>query len=99
MMFLDILPIDPAERARRIKEFKLLVKDSIDAIRDSADAAKDAVADSTAQAQLIIDNAVTGQSDASLLLPMAVVAAALAGCLSLAHLYKRRLQTGRSGNS
>ena len=96
MMFLDILPIDPAERARRIREIKALVEDTIGAIRVSVDAAKDAVADSTAQAQQIIDNAVGGQSDASLLLPMAVVALALAGCLYLAHLYKRRLQTGQS---
>lgn len=96
MMFLDILPIDPAERARRIREIKPLVEDTIGAIRDSVDAVKDAVADSTAQAQQIIDNAVGGQSDASLLLPMAVVALALAGCLYLAHLYKRRLQTGQS---
>jgi len=94
MFLLDVLPIDPAERARRIKELKPLVVDTVKTIRetvsDTIDATKDAIADSVAQSQLILDNAGNAQSEASLLLPIAIVAVALAGCLYLAHLYRKR---------
>jgi hypothetical protein len=49
-----------------------------------------------AQTPLILENGSGSQSDASLLLPMAIVTAALAGCFYLAHLYKKRLQAGNS---
>ena len=49
MNFLDVLPIDPAERARWIREIKPVVIDTIDTIRDTINATKDAVADSVAQ--------------------------------------------------
>ena len=92
MFLLDILPHDP-DRVRRIREIKPVieetVKDSLDTIKDSIGATKDAIADSAAQAQLILDNA-TQQGEASLMLPIAVVAAALAGCLYMAHLYRKR---------
>ena len=97
MNFLDVLPIDPAERARRIREIKPVVIDTIDTICDTVNATKDAVADSVAQTPLILENGSGSQSDASLLLPMAIVTAALAGCFYLAHLYKRRLLTGSQG--
>ena len=91
MFLLDVLPIDP-DRARRIREIKPViqetVKDSLDTIKDSIGATKDAVADSAAQVQLILDNATQGE--ASLLLPIAVVAVALAGCLYMVHLYRKR---------
>ena len=73
-----------------------MVIDTIDTICDTVNATKDAVADSVAQTQLILENGSGSQSDASLLLPLAIVTAALAGCLYLAHLYKRRLQAGKS---
>lgn len=66
------------------------VEDSLDAIRDTIESTKDAVTDSLAQSQLILDNAGTAQGEASLLLPIAIVALALAGCLYLAHLYRKR---------
>lgn len=91
MFFLDILPHDP-DRVRRIREIKPVieetVKDSLDTIKDSIGATKDAIADSAAQAQFILDNA--SQGEASLMLPIAVVAAALAGCLYMAHVYRKR---------
>lgn len=91
MFLLDILPHDP-DRVRRIREIKPVieetVKDSLDTIKDSIGATKDAIADSAAQAQLILDNA--SQGEASLMLPIAVVAAALAGCLYMAHVYRKR---------
>lgn len=91
MFLLDILPHDP-DRVRRIREIKPVieetVKDSLDTIKDSIGATKDAIADSAAQAQLILDN--TSQGEASLMLPIAVVAAALAGCLYMAHIYRKR---------
>jgi hypothetical protein len=100
MFLLDILPYDPVERARRIKQVTInVVKDSLDSVRDTVDATKDtinatkdAVADSAAQSQLIIDNMGTGQSEASLLWPIVVVAVALATCLFLAYLYRCRLK-------
>ena len=97
MNILDVLPIDPAERARRIREIKPVVIDTIDTICDTVNATKDAVADSVAQTPMILENGSGSQSDASLLLPMAIVTAALAGCFYLAHLYKRRLQAGNHG--
>jgi len=97
MNFLDVLPVDPVERAQRIRQYKPVIADSIGTIRDTLNSTKDAVADSVGQTQLILENAGASQSDASLLLPMAVVTAALAGCLYLAHLYKRRLLTGSQG--
>jgi hypothetical protein len=91
MFLLDVLPVDP-DRVRRIREIKPViqetVKDSLDTIKDSIGATKDAIADSAAQAQLILDNAT--QDEASLVLPIAVVAVALAGCLYMAHLYRKR---------
>ena len=66
------------------------VEDSLDTIRDTIESTKDAVTDSVAQSQLILDNAGTAQGEASLLLPIAIVALALAGCLYLAHLYRKR---------
>ena len=91
MFLLDILPHDP-DRVRRIREIKPVieetVKDSLDTIKDSIGATKDAIADSAAQAQLILDNA--SQGEASLMLPIAVVAAALVGCLYMAHIYRKR---------
>jgi uncharacterized OsmC-like protein len=62
----------------------------LDTIRDTIESTKDAVVDSAAQSQLIIDNSGAAESEASLLLPIAIVAIALAGCLYLAHLYRKR---------
>ena len=62
----------------------------MDTIRDTIESTKDAVTDSVAQSQLILDNSGAAQSEASLLLPIAIVAMALAGCLYLAHLYRKR---------
>ena len=86
MYLLDVLPYDP-DRIRRIKP---VIDDTINTLRDTIGATKEAVADSVAQTQLILDNA-GAQSEASLILPIAVVAIALAGCLYLVHLYRRRL--------
>lgn len=94
MIWLDVLPIDPAERARRIvRPVIRTVQDSLDTIRDTIESTKDAVVDSAAQSQLILDNTGAAPNEASLLLPIAVVAIALAGCLYLAHLYRRRRVT------
>ena len=90
MFLADVLPIDPTERARRIREIKPVIVDTIDTIRDTIESTKEAIKDSVAQSQLILDNASGAQSEASLLLPIAIVALALAGCLYLAHLYRRR---------
>ena len=91
MIWLDVLPIDPTERARRIvRPVIKTVQDSLDTICDTIESTKDAVVDSAAQSQLILDNTGAAQSEASLLLPIAIVALALAGCLYLAHLYRRR---------
>ena len=90
MFLADVLPIDPTERARRIREIKPVIVDTIDTIRDTIESTKEAIKDSVAQSQLILDNAGGAQSEASLLLPIAIVALALAGCLYLAHLYRRR---------
>ena len=89
MFLLDVLPVDPSGHARRIREIKPVIIDTIDTVRDSINATKDALVDSVAQSQLILDNASQG-GEASLVLPIAVVAAALAGCLYLAHLYRKR---------
>lgn len=89
MFLLDILPVDPSRHARRIREIKPVIIDTVDTVSDSINATKDALADTVAQSQLILDNASQG-GEASLLLPVAVVAAALAGCLYLAHLYRKR---------
>ena len=95
-MLLDVLPYSPT----RIKDvrpvIKKVVEDSTDVIKDSIGAVKDAVgdsvvSDSVAQAQLMLDDIGTTQGDSTLLVPMAVVTAALAGCLYLAYLYKTRL--------
>ena len=95
MIWLDVLPIDPAERARRIvRPVIRTVQDSLDTIRDTIESTKDAVVDSAAQSQLILDNTGAAPNEASLLLPIAVVAIALAGCLYLAHLYRRRRVAG-----
>ena len=90
MFLADVLPIDPTERVRRIREIKPVIVDTIDTIRDTIESTKEAIKDSVAQSQLILDNAGGAQSEASLLLPIAIVALALAGCLYLAHLYRRR---------
>ncbi|MBR1503515.1 MAG: hypothetical protein IJ618_06510 [Prevotella sp.] len=95
MILLDVLPIDPAIRSGRVKEIVPIIKevviDSVKTVKDSVGATKDAVADSAAQTQLLLDNIGASQSDASLLLPIVIVALALAGCLYLAHLYRRKL--------
>ena len=94
MILADVLPYDPAERARRLKQPVIqTVEDTLDTVRDPLDATKDAVADSLAQSQVILENA--GQNEASLLLSIGVVAVALGACLYLAHLYKQRL-SGRT---
>lgn len=91
MFLLDILPYDPAERARRVvRPVIKTVQDSLDTIRDTIESTKDAVVDSAAQSQLILDNAGNTQGEASLMLPIAIVALALSGCLYLAHLYRKR---------
>ena len=90
MFLADVLPIDPSGHARRIREIKPVIVDTIDTIRDTIESTKEAIKDSVAQSQLILDNASGAQSEASLLLPIAIVALALAGCLYLAHLYRRR---------
>jgi len=92
MILADVLPYDPAERARRLKQ-PVIQQDTLDTVRDTLDATKDAVADSLAQSQVILENA--GQNEASLLLPIGVVAVALGACLYLAHLYKQCL-SGRT---
>ena len=89
MFLLDVLPVDPSGHARRIREIKPVIIDTVDTVRDSINATKDALVDSVAQSQLILDNASQG-GEASLVLPIVVVAAALAGCLYLAHLYRKR---------
>ena len=97
MILLDVLPITPEERLRRlerIRQHRSVVTDTINNVRDSVsdtiDATKDAIADSVAQSQLILDNAGGASGEASLLLPVGIVAVALAGCLYLAHMYRRR---------
>ena len=91
MILADVLPYDPDRVHRRIvKPVIKTVEDSLDAIRDTIESTKDAVTDSLAQSQLILDTAGTAQGEASLLLPIAIVALALAGCLYLAHLYRKR---------
>lgn len=89
MFLLDIPPIDPTRTRRIVRPVIKTIEETVDTLRDSIGSAKDAVADSTAQSQLILDNTGTAQSEASLLLPIAIVALALAGCLYLAHLYRK----------
>lgn len=93
MILADVLPYDPDRVHRIVKPVVKKVQDSLDVIRDTIESTKDAVADSAAQSQLILDNAGNGQSEASLLLPIAILALALAGCLYLAHLYRSRRAT------
>jgi len=84
MIFADVLPFDPDERAHRIVRPVIKhIQDSLDTVRDTIETTKDAVADSLAQSQVILENA--GQNEASLLLPIGVVAVALGACLYLAH--------------
>ena len=90
MILVDVLPYDPDRVHRVVKPVIKIVEDSLDTIRDTIESTKDAVTDSVAQSQLILDNAGTAQGEASLLLPIAIVALALAGCLYLAHLYRKR---------
>ena len=93
MFLLDVLPYDP-DRVRRIRPvIQQTVQDSLDTIRDTIDATKEAVTDSAAQAQLVLDGMGTTQSDSSLLMPIAAVVVAVGACLYLARLYKGRLQT------
>ena len=94
MILLDVLPITPEERIERIRRIKPVVVDTVDKVRetisDTIEAAKDSLVDSVAQSQLILDNASGASSEASLLLPVGIVALALAGCVYLAHMYRRR---------
>jgi hypothetical protein len=94
MILLDVLPITPEERIERIRRIKPVVVDTVDKVRetisDTIEAAKDSLVDSVAQSQLILDNASGASGEASLLLPVGIVALALAGCVYLAHLYRRR---------
>ena len=94
MILLDVLPITPEERIERINRIKPVVADTVNKVRetisDTIDATKDAIADSVAQSQLILDSSGAAQSEASLLLPVAIVALALAGCLYLAYMYRKR---------
>jgi len=90
MILLDVLPRDPSRAHRVIRPVIKTVQDSLDTICDTIESTKDAVVDSAAQSQLIIDNSGAAESEASLLLPIAIVAIALAGCLYLAHLYRKR---------
>lgn len=94
MFLLDVLPITPEERLERIRRIRPVVADTINKVRetvsDTIEAAKDSLVDSVAQSQLILDNAGGASSEASLLLPVGIVAVALAGCLYLAHMYRRR---------
>ena len=94
MFLLDVLPITPEERLERIRRIRPVVADTVNKVRetvsDTIDATKDAIADSVAQSQLILDNAGGASSEASLLLSIAIVALALAGCVYLAHMYRRR---------
>ena len=94
MILLDVLPITPEERIERIRRIKPVVVDTVDKVReaisDTIEAAKDSLVDSVAQSQLILDNAGGASSEASLLLPVGIVALALAGCVYLAHMYRRR---------
>ena len=60
MILLDVLPITPEERLRRlerIRQHRSVVTDTINNVRDSVsdtiDATKDAIADSVAQSQLL----------------------------------------------
>lgn len=85
MILLDI--VDPGRPYRPIRR---VVEDTVDTVLDTLDATKEAIEDTVAQSQLILDNAGTAQGEASLLLPIAIVAIALAGCLYLAHLYRKR---------
>lgn len=96
MILADMLPYDPDAKVHRVikpvvKPIVKKVEDSLDAVRDTIDATKDAVADSVAQSQLIIENGGTGHYEASLLWPIAVIAVALAACLYMAYLYRRRV--------
>ncbi|MBR2096664.1 MAG: hypothetical protein IJ907_02080 [Prevotella sp.] len=94
MILLDVLPITPEERIERIRRIKPVVVDTVDKVRetisDTIEAAKDSLVDSVAQSQLILDNAGGASSEASLLLPVGIVALALVGCVYLAHMYRRR---------
>ena len=94
MFLLDVLPITPEERLERIRRIRPVVADTInkvlETVSDTIEAAKDSLVDSVAQSQLILDNAGGASSEASLLLPVGIVAVALAGCLYLAHMYRRR---------
>ncbi len=94
MFLIDVLPITPEERLERIRRIRPVVADTINKVRetvsDTIEAAKDSLVDSVAQSQLILDNAGGASSEASLLLPVGIVAVALAGCLYLAHMYRRR---------
>jgi len=97
MFLLDVLPIDPTQRHERIRPvIRKWVEDSAGTVRDTIDATKEVIADSVAKSQLIIDEAVNGQSEASLLLPIVVAAVALCGCLYLARQYKRRMSEGNA---
>ena len=91
MNFLDVLPIDPAERARRIREIKPVVIDTIDTICDTVNATKDAVADSVAQTQLILENGSGSQSDASLLLPLPLSQDASIWHISIRGVYRQAI--------
>lgn len=94
MILLDVLPITPEERLERIRRIRPVVVDTVNKVRetvsDTIEAAKDSLVDSVAQSQLILDNAGGASGEASLLLPVGIVALALAGCLYLAHMYRKR---------
>ena len=94
MFLLDVLPITPEERLERIRRIRPVVADTInkvsEKVSDTIEAAKDSLVDSVAQSQLILDNAGGASSEASLLLPVGIVAVALAGCLYLAYMYRKR---------
>ena len=96
MILLDILPIDPDGFVRKPvpttieKPVVETVQDSLNTVKDSIGATKDAIADSAANTQLILDNVGATQSEVFLLLPIIVVCVALAGCLYLAYMYRKR---------
>lgn len=95
MILSDVLPFDRSDKDQIIeisRDVRNVVIDSVDAIKDSVGATKDAIADSISQSQVVLDSGGASQSEVSLGV-MIVVAAALAGCFYLAHLYRRHLGT------
>ena len=84
--------LDIAGPGRHHRPIRRIVEDTVDTVRDTIVDVKEAVTDSVAQSDVVLNGTGTvDNGEPSMVLAIVVVAAALALCLALAYMYRRRL--------